>query len=242
MTDRAPGFLCDPVLIDCEIDHGFGQRGSQPPDFTVFPRQVHGLEVFESGSPEADSEPPEADVIVSRVAGNRIGIVTADCVPILLAAVDGSVVAAVHAGWRGLAAGVIEAGIRAIRTRATKTVALAAAVGPAAGRCCYEVDQPVCEGLALRYAESLHRFLTASRPNHFHLDLPGLAVHALLENGVERRRIGLQNCICTICSGFRFESYRRDGSMAGRLKHFIARPGKSNDPGSTRVDSRKTGP
>jgi copper oxidase (laccase) domain-containing protein len=74
-------------------------------------------------------EPVEADAIVSAMAGLAVGIVTADCVPILVASRDGSRVGAIHAGWRGLAAGVIEAGIEAMDCDAS---GLAAAVGPAA--------------------------------------------------------------------------------------------------------------
>jgi YfiH family protein len=204
--------------------------------------QVHGVETFELQSPGADSERREADVILSCEPGIFIGIVTADCVPILLAAVDGSAVAAIHAGWRGLAAGVIEAGLNVLRKRATKGVALAAAVGPSAGRCCYEVDQPVYEGLARRYDRQLASFLGAGRPGHFQLDLPGLAADILSKNGVEKHRIGLDTCMCTICSGPRFESYRRDGSEAGRLSHFITRPERVERSSTPRVDSRKSAP
>ena len=228
MTDSNSNALCDPVLIDREIPHGFGHRGSQIPDFTRFPEQVHGIEVCEIESADRGAERPKADIIFTRASGISVGIVTADCVPILLGTTDGSVVGAIHAGWRGLAAGVIEAGLLAIRTRAAQGANFVAAVGPSAGACCYEIDTPVCEGLGLRYGDPLDAFLTASRPGHFRLDLPGLAVQVLTNNGVERHRIGTENCFCTICSslpsGPRFESYRRDASDAGRLRHFISRP------------------
>jgi YfiH family protein len=231
MTDQVLEILRDRVLIDCGIAHGFGQRGSQPPDSTIFPEQVHGIEIFEIKSSSDMAKRPQADIIFSREPGICVGIVTADCLPILVAATDGSVVAAIHAGWRGLAAGVIETGLRAIRNSSKDSSTLVAAVGPAAGSCCYEVDQPVRDGLARSYQNELDQFLSAGRADHFQLDLPGLAVEILSKNGVEKQRIGLENCACTICSGTRFESYRRDGTTAGRLKHFVSTPGSAAGEG-----------
>jgi YfiH family protein len=150
--------------------------------------------------------------------------VTADCVPILVAAEDGSAVAAIHAGWRGLAQGVIEAGVRAMKGASAKGVGLVAAVGPAGRGCCYEVDEPVREALSDRYSQHLQGVLVASRPAHFQLDLPRLATRILASTGLDRRRIGIQHRICTICRPDRFESHRRDGAAAGRLAHFIAKP------------------
>ena len=151
-----------------------------------------------------------------------MGVVTADCVPILVAAEDRSAVAAIHAGWRGLAAGVIEAGMRAM-SLAAKGVGLVAAVGPAARGCCYEVDDPVRMALSQSYSEDLGEALAAGRSDHYQLDLPRLATRILTRNGVDRGRIGIQHRVCTICSPDRFESYRRDGISAGRLSHFITR-------------------
>ena len=223
MTAAAVDSLCDPVLKVQGIEHGFGQRGSQPPDSTFFPEQVHGIEVCQPESFTRGGLRPRADVILSRTSDTSVGIVTADCVPILVASVDGRVVMAIHAGWRGLSAGVIEAGLDAIRVAAPAS-RVVAAIGPAAGRCCYEVDEPVRGALALRYPDALDSFLDAGRPGRFKLDLAGLVTHVLSKNGVKNRHIGSKNSICTICSGARFESYRREGPAAGRLIHFISRP------------------
>jgi len=214
-------FLCDRVLIKFGLEHGFGQRGSQPPENTVFPVQVHGIDVF-SATFRSDRDRPRADAVFTTTPSLSVGIVTADCVPILVAAEDGSAVAAIHAGWRGLAAGVIEAGMRAM-SAAAKGVGLVAAVGPAARGCCYEVDDPVRTALSRSYSEDLGEALAAGRPDHYQLDLPRLATRILTRNGVDRSRIGIQHRVCTICSPDRFESYRRDGISAGRLTHFITR-------------------
>jgi YfiH family protein len=221
MTSVQGQFLCDRVLIDLGLEHGFGQIGAQPPEKTAFPIQVHGVEVF-SATSRSDLDRPRADAVFTTTPGLSVGIVTADCVPILVAAEDGSAVAAIHAGWRGLAAGVIEAGMRAMSV-AAKGVGLVAAVGPAARDCCYEVDDPVRRALSQSYSGDLGEALAAGRPDHYQLDLPRLATRILTRNGVDPSRIGTQHRVCTICSPDRFESYRRDGISAGRLTHFITR-------------------
>ena len=237
MTTLPLGPLCDPVLVACCVPHGFGQRASQVPDSTVFPDQVHGTASFEVESVEASEATPEADVVLTAEPDVCVGIVTADCLPILIASADGHVVAAVHAGWRGLAAGVLEVGLSALRARSKALTAsrslpmVVAAIGPAAGGCCYEIDEPVRAALSERYSADLSDCLTESRSDHFLLDLPALARLILERNGVEKHQIGMQNTHCTICSGSRFESYRRDGQDAGRLRHFITRPGSPRHQG-----------
>lgn len=222
MMDGRGRALCDPVLEVTGALHSFGERGTQAPEFTVFPRQVHGIRAMRAEQAPVGAgrdEPVEADAVVSATPGITVGIVTADCVPILVASRDGSRVGAIHAGWRGLAAGVIEAGIEAMDFEASE---LAAAVGPAARGCCYEVDEPVTRALAVRYADLLDEVLVPGRPGHFQLDLPRLASHVLCRIGLAPDRVGSAHRLCTICTpGPRFESYRRDGPLAGRLRHFI---------------------
>lgn len=231
MTGSGVVPLCDPVLVQLGAPHGFGERGSQVPDSIVFPRQVHGTGVVsEQVARDAFGRgtPAEADAIVSTVPGRGVGIVTADCVPILAAAGDGTRVAAIHAGWRGLAAGVIEAGIEAM---GVETGGLSAAVGPAARGCCYEVDDPVAEALEVRYAALLDGVLVPGRPGRFQLDLPELAFQILRQLGLAANRIGTTHRLCTICTpGPRFESFRREGPRAGRLRHFITPLSPTSEP------------
>ena len=218
MTADGGRMLCDPVLEWAGVVHGFGERGAQAPDLTVFPRQVHGISVVR-GEALRGADAVQADAIVSTTPGLGVGIVTADCVPNLVASADGSRVAAIHAGWRGLAAGVIEAGIEALEL---SSGLLLAAVGPAARGCCYEVDEPVAEALAGPYSGLLDDLLVPSRPGRYQLDLPGLAARVLRRIGLAGDRIGVSQMLCTICTpGPRFESVRRDGGRAGRLRHFI---------------------
>ena len=223
--ERLP--LVDSRLARIGIRHGFGQRGSGAPPATCFPRQVHGtalLTVAGNGAgPSAPEAAPPADVVVTGEPGRAVGIVTADCVPILGAAVDGSATVAIHGGWRGLAAGVVEVGIDALR-RLAPGVELVFAVGPGARGCCYEVDAPVVEALRGRYPDELEPVLTPGRLARFQLDLSALAIGILARGGADPARIGRDHQDCTICDPHRFESYRREGSSSGRLRHFIVRP------------------
>ena len=144
------------------------------------------------------------------------------CVPILLAGERGRAVAAVHAGWRGLAGGVIGAGLAALRDRIGESEKIVAAIGPHIGPCCYEVDEPVLAAMAERFSRALPEASRPTRPGHVRLDLARLARDALSAEGVDPARIGSQTVACTACDSERFHSYRRDGPKAGRLFHFIA--------------------
>jgi len=220
MSRIEDGFLCDPVLINANVTHGFGLRGSQAPGSTAFSRQVHGVEVATAAA-WYPGEAPAADAIVSSPSAPCVGIVTADCVPILAASAGGRHVAAIHAGWRGLAAGVIEAGLTALRATSGDHEPVAA-IGPAARSCCYEIDEPVRQALAVRYASRLDSpILESGREGHYMLDLPMLATKILEKSGVKSTHIGTAHRTCTVCDRSRFESFRRDGAAAGRLHHFI---------------------
>ena len=213
--------LCDRVLIELGVPHGFGQKGTEVPANTQFPKQLHGVEVHQFGAKDnvdGRSLAPSADAVWAGQEGLMVGIVTADCVPVLVSDRDGECVAAIHAGWRGLAAGVIEAGISALPKPARELVS---AVGPAARGCCYEVDAPVRKALDRRYGRHLDLVLESGRAEHFQLDLPLLATRILEDLGIPADQIGVEQRLCTICNEARFDSYRRDGASAGRLRHFI---------------------
>ena len=205
------------LLHACGVHHGFGTRADAPPAGLVRPRQVHGARVV---SARECASGVDADAVVAVAAGPPVGVVTADCVPVLAASADGLAVAAIHAGWRGLAAGVIEAGIDALRREAPRPE-LCAVIGPHIGACCYEVDAPVLDALR-HFAGDLDAATTAGRPGHYWLDLGALARAALVRAGVSPNRIGATPRACTSCDTRRFHSYRRDGPRAGRLAHWIA--------------------
>jgi len=220
----ARGFLCHPLLASRALAHGFGQRGCPAPPGLRRPRQVHGGRAVRLSRPDAPLG--EADAVLSTLPGVPVGVVTADCVPVLMASGGGGAVAAVHAGWRGLAAGVLPAALAALRRIAAERGAtpapLWAVLGPHIGPCCYEVDAAVWEALRPRFGAVLTQALRPGRPGHAQLDLGALARAALRAAGVEEHNLSALPDACTRCHGERFHSYRRDGARAGRLLHWIA--------------------
>jgi len=204
------------------LEHGFGLRGDPGPVGLARPRQVHGTAIHRVAIP-GDAASVEADGIVCSLPGVAIGVVTADCVPILLAGragPAGSTVAAVHAGWRGLCAGVVSAAV----ARFPEPPA-AAAIGPHVGPCCYEVDAPVLAAVRRGFGpETPPGAIRPGREGHAWLDLGLLAAAALRRAGVRAASIGRDAVACTACDPERFHSYRRDGPRSGRLVHFIRAP------------------
>ena len=172
-------------------------------------RQVHGdAVVIEPGFDE-----PEADAAITRTPGTTLAILTADCLPVVFAAADGGEVGAAHAGWRGLAAGVLEATVAAMQAAPEQIVAW---LGPAAGPSAYEVGEEVFAAFAGRDAGCADAFV-ATRPGHWHVDLYALARRRLAAVGMTRVSGGGS---CTISETQRFYSYRRDG-QTGRMATLV---------------------
>jgi YfiH family protein len=192
----------------------------------VRPRQVHGTRV--ARLLPALHDLGDADGVVSDRPGVPIGIVTADCLPILLATPSGAV-AAVHAGWRGLAAGVIDAALESLAAIAPDAARAVAVIGPHVAPDCYEVDAVVVDALASRFGDALARALAPTRPGHWTLDLALLARHDLLRAGLADACVAALPRACTACDAARFHSYRRDGPGAGRLIHWLAASEPSRD-------------
>ena len=218
MNSPSPPFLCDPVLEAIHVEHGFGTRGAVAPNGTLRPKQVHGNTVarLEGG---LGVSPSEADALLSRTPSQAVAVVTADCVPILVASADGECVAAVHAGWRGLVCGIIPAAIAALSEWGFTE--LRAAIGPHARACCYEVDAPVLEALEGPFGSGVAEAIRPARPGHAWLDLQTLALQALSEGGIGEDRRGTASALCTVCHPELFDSFRREGDLAGRLTHWV---------------------
>ena len=217
--------LREPGLTQLGVEHGCGVRDFAEPAGLRRPRQVHGAVVVRGEDCQGDDR-PEADAVVTSVPGETVGVITADCVPVLVGTRDGRAVAAIHAGWRGLAAGVIEAGIDALRHIASSgpdpAPPLVAALGPHIGSCCYEVDAPVTDALSERFAGPLAGALAPSqRDARWLLDLAHLVTADLEHCGLASSDIFVLSDSCTQCDAVRFHSYRRDGPRSGRLVHFI---------------------
>ena len=176
--------------------------------------QVHGAEVIEVRGDACDSA-PIADGIVSREAGVVAAVQVADCLPVLFAAHDASVVAAAHAGWRGLAAGVLEA---TVARTGVAPARLLAWLGPAIARAHFEVGAEVREAFVARAARAAAAFIPNSR-GRWQCDLHMLARQRLEAVGVASVFGGEW---CTFADPGRFFSYRRDG-RCGRMAALIWR-------------------
>jgi YfiH family protein len=219
MAPAVTGHLEHDLLAARGAAHGFGLRGTSAPQGTVRPKQVHGTAVARAQAPGEELGP--ADAVWCDAPGVTVAVVTADCVPILVASRDARVVAAVHAGWRGLADGVIGAALGELAAGGASGDELAAVVGPHIGPCCYEVDEPVLARLRERFGEAaLERASQATRAGHARIDL-GALVRADLERSLDAAAIGSFAGACTRCDAVRFESYRRNGANAGRMVHWI---------------------
>jgi len=176
-------------------------------------RQVHGTRIAlaERGAR------PEADGLVSASPGLGVGVVTADCVPVLLVDRGTRAVAAVHAGWRGAAGGVLEAAIADLRARfGSRPDDVEAVAGPAIGGCCYEIGPDVIAAFERRSGSTTAPALTTVNGRD-HLDLRAAVRLLLAAAGV--RAVAILGP-CTACGG-NYHSYRRDGSGTGRQLSFV---------------------
>ncbi len=187
----------------------------EPPQ-VAWAEQVHGNEVLEVDEPGLAGK---GDALVTRRPGLAVSVAAADCVPILLAAPDGTL-AAIHAGWRGIMAEVVGATLDRFTGPLEEVTAW---IGPAIAGCCYQVKEPLAERMAeLVGSRDIIQWkgilgLEWSSPR---LDLPQAVGRQLLARGVEDLRI---LDMCTHCQGIKVHGHRRDREMAGRNLAFIWR-------------------
>ena len=195
-----------PVLAKFDwLFHSFGTRDSGLPAWPLATaQQIHSATVLPAA---AEGKQGEADGLVSGEAGLLLGIKTADCFPVLIADPRRRAVAAVHAGWRGVAGGIVLAARDAMRQAFGSAVPdLHVAIGPGIGPCCFEVGPEV----AVQFGRKgrVHLDLAAEIAWQFkNLGVPGVQVHAAH--------------LCTFCDPLEFHSYRRDGLAAGRMMSVI---------------------
>ena len=182
-------------------------------------RQQHGDVVATVGS--TVDEPPTADALATAAAGVGLSVLTADCVPILMVAPEQRVVAAVHAGWRGTLAGI---GLRAVRVLAEQFAArpatIHAALGPAIGGCCYEVDASVADAFESRYGTCGDGIQRARLAAKVRLDLRHINMRLLHAAGLPPHQTVAVGP-CTSCAESEYFSYRAAGGVTGRQLSFI---------------------
>jgi YfiH family protein len=181
------------------------------------PRQVHGSVSLSS---QAESRGfvfgGEGDAAVSGSPGQAVGVLTADCLPVMIYSPTSRSVAAVHVGWRGVVRGVIPSALEALGDPGRG--GWAACLGPAIGPCCFEVGREV--------ADEVTRASTGTAvkegPSKPRLDLAAAALHQLVRGGVDPGTVTSAE-MCTSCNPELFFSHRRDGGKTGRMAGIIIR-------------------
>ncbi len=201
-------------------------------------RQVHGDTVVLAD--ELNGREPDADAILTRCEGLALSILTADCVPILLADPVTRTVAAIHAGWRGTVAGIAPRTVaRMVRTFRVDVTNLRAALGPAIGSCCYEVSPEIADELEARWgpmAKAVQRRRRGDRPR---VDLRAVNAHLLRGLGV--REITVVGP-CTRCASSGYFSHRQatqpggEGITGRQLSYIGWRRGSASTCGSGSSD------
>lgn len=192
---------------------GSGSSGGPgPPDGVRIARlrQIHSDRIVDA----APGLCGEGDALVVSRAGLAAAVVTADCVPVALAA--GPVAATVHAGWRGIAAGIVPRAVE--RVRAASGVAIRAWIGPAVGPCCYEVGTDVAGLVVAASAPSVRIGAAAGRA-------PRLDLRLAVRTQLEARGVAVDDEVplCTRCHPEWLWSYRRDGPGGGRIETYLWR-------------------
>lgn len=203
------GTRCGDDLQAVAHNRAFVREALALPSAPRWLRQVHGTRVMI----EPAHDEPQADAAVTRSPGVVLAIQTADCLPVLLASHDGSEIAAAHAGWRGLSAGVLENTLAAMRTPPPHILAW---LGPAIAANSYEVGDEVRDAFLAHDSAAASAF-GATRPGHWSCDLYELARQRLRRAGVSCIAGGGFDTFRDRC----LHSYRRDGANSGRMVSLV---------------------
>lgn len=175
-------------------------------DRLVSCHQVHGTDIVTVERPWRREANPKADGMVTKVPGIALGVLAADCAPVLFVEPEAGVVGAAHGGWRGALAGVMEATVAAMVALGARIERIRAGIGPCIGQPSYEVGPEFEAAFAQADPENDRFFLTAERPRHFLFDLPGYIAHRLGRLGLAAVQ---QSGHDTAAEAALFFSYRR---------------------------------
>lgn len=208
----------DPQVVKdniCDVKRAVGVHDLR----IVTMKQVHGDRILEVKDKHI-KEAGEADGMVADENGLFLGVLTADCVPILFSVSDRKLAAVVHAGWRGTLAGIAPKMVDYLKRRYdVKPASIQAALGPAIGPCCYEIGTDVSLPLRQKWGNLAERCLRVKDGRNF-LDLRGLNSLLLEDAGVPYAQI-FNVGPCTSCAAEDFFSYRREKKETGRQISFI---------------------
>jgi YfiH family protein len=201
------------------LSRAFGTRVER----LVTVTQTHGTDLLVIDAPNPDYshfQKLECDGIITNQPGVMIGVCVADCAPVLLLDPVNRVAAALHAGWKGTAGEIAKKGVAALVSLfGAKPGQLLAAVGPAIGRCCYEVDAPVRDEFA-KGGGDWDEFADVAGDGRWRLDLSRANVLQLQDAGLAPENIETTD-LCVSCNKASFFSYRRDKGETGRQMGFI---------------------
>src|SRR5260221_7621416 len=168
--------------------------------------QVHGKRTVKIEKPWAFEDAPEADAMVTNIPDIALGILAADCAPVLLADASAQVVGAAHAGWKGALAGVLDSAIERMEALGAQRKRIVAAIGPCIGVDAYEGGPDLRERFVASDPAQQRFFRPGSRPHHFQFDL-----ESLVESRLEAARLARvwRASVCTYADEAAFFSYRR---------------------------------
>ena len=176
------------------------------PDRLLSLSQQHSAEALTVKKPWDAAKQPQADAMVTATPGLALGVLTADCAPVLFADGEAGVIGAAHAGWRGALSGIIEATVEAMEKLGAKPERITAVIGPAISQKAYEVGSDYVERFLAEEPGSEAFFITDEGSGEPHFDLPGYVAERLARAGVGSiADLGL----CTYCEETRLFSYRR---------------------------------
>jgi YfiH family protein len=178
-------------------------------------KQVHSGIVVDVDDTSAASEAVEGDAAVTSLRGIMLGVQTADCVPILIADMEGRAIAAVHAGWRERRRALQKIVARLVEKFQVDPKNLTAAIGPHIGVCCYEIGEEVVD--AMPDTASIEGRPEWPKP---HLNLARANREQLLKTGIPESQLDISS-LCTKCRADLFHSFRRDGKRMGHLLSII---------------------
>jgi len=205
-----PGSKDDPAAVAENRARAMAALGL-PADRLTTGWQVHGAEVAVVTEPVAVDRRPKVDGLVTNRPGLALGILTADCVPVLLADREAGVIGALHAGWKGALAGIVAATVEAMQRLGARRERIAAAIGPAIRQDSYEVGLDLMRTFNEADPTNIRFFAPSMRARHFQFDLPGYVAARLALAGVERVE---DTSADTRDDPARFFSYRRT-TLAG---------------------------
>jgi polyphenol oxidase len=189
--------------------------------------QVHEATVREvQNHADARCDTERCDALITDHANLMLAVKTADCVPVLLADKRTGAIAAIHAGWRGTLAQIVEKTLKQMMQRyGTRAEDVCAAIGPSAAACCYEVGAEVVQAFRQNFKDADELLTLTERAGHARIDLPRANRNQLVSSGVEPARIHIAP-LCTICRNDLFFSYRREKHVQGRVGRSLSVIGK----------------